>query len=150
MFTDFIFVDICIEGFRLCPVCLHRSYLLRAVSGAQNSDSVLPPAGTTRSLSWSQELKGMFQQRLSAVSYWPCHWNLPCERELCRVGWKNKIQGKVPSTTMLTVEAVNEFLTMKLGIKIIHILGQGFSSALNGTNSKERIKEMSANMMCRQ
>lgn len=50
---------------------------------------------------------------------------------------------------MLTVEAVNEFLTIKLGLKIVHILGQGLSYALNGTDSKEKIKEMSASMMCR-
>lgn len=55
----------------------------------------------------------------------------------------------MPSTTMLTVEAVNEFLTMKLGIKVVHIFGQGLSYALYGTNSKERIKEMSVSIMCR-
>lgn len=48
---------------------------------------------------------------LLAVSYWSkVTWNLPCEPGLCRVGWKSKIQRKVPSTTMLAVEAVNEFL----------------------------------------
>lgn len=64
MFTDFIFVAIYIEGLRLCPVHLHRPPLLPVVSSVQNSDSVLPPAVTTRSF----ELVSGAQRGVSAVT----------------------------------------------------------------------------------
>lgn len=74
MFTDFIFVAIYREGFRLCPVHLHRSPLLPVVSSVQNLDSVLPPAVASRSFeSVSGAQRGVSAATLGCELSAPCH-----------------------------------------------------------------------------